>query len=140
MSFNALVLYTILSFFNDGMAIDSQISNDTYLIDTSGQVLYLYTDKLPQYPGGSFALSRFIDSTIKWPSEDIDFEGTIVVSFVIDENGRINDIKVINSKISAIDQEAIRVVSQMPEWIPGVLDNKKVQTLLYLPVTFKLKE
>jgi protein TonB len=68
-------------------------------------------------------------------------EGTVRVSFVVDEKGKVMNPVVTNkSKSMSLDKEATRVVEQMPAWKPGVVKGKAVKTRMELPITFKLAE
>ena len=66
-------------------------------------------------------------------------EGTVKVSFIIDENGKVTMPKVDGTGVSAsVDEEAERIVKQMPAWTPGMVKGKAVKTRLELPITFKI--
>lgn len=108
--------------------------------DTLAPVLYFSTTKLPQYPGGGKGLKDFIDNNFKWPSENISFDGSVVVSFIVETNGRISNTKVVSCKVPAIEREIIRVFSLMTDWIPGTSASGQVRTLMFLPVRVSLKD
>ncbi len=105
--------------------------------------VYYKTDVKPEYPGGEAALSRFIGENVSYPQEAIDqnAEGTSVVSFVIDEKGMVTKPMTAGAMAGhGLDDEAIKAVSKMPAWKPGMVKGKPVKTRLQLPVTFKLEE
>jgi periplasmic protein TonB len=105
--------------------------------------IYNKAEKMPEYPGGETALSKFVGDNINYPQNAIDdnTEGTVNVSFVIDENGKVvNPVATGKSAGRGLDEEAIRVVKTMPSWKPGTVKGKPVKTRLSLPVTFKLAD
>ena len=98
-------------------------------------------DVNPQFPGGEKALMKFLQSNLRYPP--IAFEnqtqGTVHVQFIIDTNGDVADVKVIRPIADGCTEEAIRVVSIMPKWTPGILNKQPVKVIYTLPVRFVLK-
>lgn len=99
-------------------------------------------EPMPYFPGGEAELLRYIREHIIYPEEALkdSIEGRVVVRFVIDTLGHVRDITVARGKHPALDREAIRVVSTLPEFVPGRHNGKKVDTWYTLPVKFKLPE
>jgi protein TonB len=105
--------------------------------------IYTNAEHMPQYPGGDAALSKFVEETINYPQDamDANTEGTVRVSFVVDEKGMVTNPVVTGKSTNAnLDAEATRVVKQMPAWKPGMVKGKSVKTRLELPITFKLAD
>jgi periplasmic protein TonB len=105
--------------------------------------VYSKAEQMPQYPGGEAALSKFVENNINYPQDalDQDAEGTVMVSFVIDEKGKVVQPEASGKMTgNGLGQEAIKVVSRMPAWKPGMVKGKAVKTRLTLPVTFKLSD
>jgi TonB family protein len=105
--------------------------------------IYLRAEVMPEYPGGDAALSNYISDNIDYGQEAIENnrQGTVMVSFVVDEKGKVSDAKVMNHNVDAsLEQDAIRVVKQMPEWEPGKVKGKNVKTWMHLPITFRIEE
>ena len=96
---------------------------------------------MPEYPGGNAAMNQYIASNIHLPdSEKLKgVHGQVFMSFVVDENGKVCDVKVLknttNSTRAAL--EAIRVIKAMPVWTPGKLNGKTIKVSFSLPVKFK---
>lgn len=101
-------------------------------------IIYIYADKLPKfnYDGG---LHKYIYSNLKWPYQ-ADVEGDVLVSFVIQKNGSVKNIKIEKGLVDIFDNEAIRVLENMPDWEPGEKDSEKVDIKMYLPIEFSLKK
>jgi len=107
--------------------------------------IYLNAEVVPVYPGGDGALSNYISDNINYDPAAIENneQGTVMVSFVVDEKGNISMAKVSDETSNVnpvLKQEAIRVVSQMPKWEPGMVKGKKVKTWMHLPITFRIEE
>jgi len=105
--------------------------------------VYEMTDVRPSYPGGPDALGDYINSNIEYqqPAIDNNTEGTVDVQFVVDENGNVSNAKVIGKQLgSGLDDEAVRVISNMPKWTPGKVKGKNVKTKVVLPITYKIEQ
>jgi TonB family protein len=96
-------------------------------------------DEPPVFPGGDQALLKFIDSNRKYPqtAKDKNISGTVKVRFQVTETGKVDKISVMSSVDPALDAEALRIVSLMPQWQPGKLQGKPVIVFYTIPVTFK---
>lgn len=101
-----------------------------------------YQIKNAQFPGGDKAMKDYIAKNLNYPkyAEDIKQEGTVLVSFVVDEKGKVTDAKVARGVLKAMDNEAIRLVKSMPKWNPGEENGKKVKSQMVVPIEFKLKK
>lgn len=98
-------------------------------------------EKMPEFPGGSDALIKFLTSKLVYPAEakDAKAEGKAVVQFEVTQTGKLHNITVVKSSGNKqLDNEAIRVVKMMPDWTPGEKDGKKIKTKMVLPIVFKL--
>jgi len=107
--------------------------------DHSG--VYIQPETMPEYPGGNDALSAYIQNNIVYPQQAIDDskEGTLRVSFIVDEKGNIVEPVVTSNKLGdGIDQEAISVLKKMPKWKPGTVKGKNVKTRLDVPIVFQV--
>jgi len=95
---------------------------------------------MPSFPGGEERLIQFLQDNIKYPKEALDNnqEGTAYVSFTVDETGKISNARMLKRMAYGMDQEAMRVVNSMPNWIPGKHDGKPVAVQYTLPVKFSL--
>ena len=100
-----------------------------------------YAEVNPEFPGGLKALYEFLKKNIKYPKVAIENEitGTVYLSFVVDEDGSITDIKNLNALAGGCDKEAIRVAGLMPKWKPGKMGNEAVPVRYSIPVKFALK-
>lgn len=95
---------------------------------------------MPEFPGGTQALFEFIAENLKYPQKAIDnqTEGRVILQFVVDKAGKVNNIQVKRSIDPALDQAAIDVLRALPDWKPGRQNGQPVNVRYTLPVAFKL--
>ena len=112
-----------------------------YVENVEGEVFNM-VDDLPLFEGGEQGRIAFLQQTLRYPSEarEAGDQGTVFVSFVIRDDGRIANVKVLRGVSKAIDEEAVRVVKMMPRWTPGKLDGKPVNTQFNMPIRFVLQK
>ncbi len=98
-------------------------------------------EQMPQFPGGPQALFEYLSSHIKYPvvAEENGVQGRVIVTFVVERDGSITDVKVAKSVDPSLDKEAQRVVKSMPRWIPGKQNGAAVRVKYTVPVTFRLQ-
>lgn len=103
--------------------------------------IYIIVEEIPEFPGGEDALHNYMLKHTKYPktAKKNKTSGMVYVVFVIDENGKIGDIEILRSAGTALDREAIRVVRNMPNWIPGKIRGKPVKSLQPLWFDFALR-
>lgn len=101
--------------------------------------VYTKVDKMPEFPGGQVALVKYLSKNIKYPSKykKDKVNGRVFVSFVIDKTGKVTQTKIVKSLNDECDKEALRVISLMPNWLPGEKDGNKVNVQFGLPVNFE---
>lgn len=98
-------------------------------------------EQMPQFPGGDAALFEYLSNHIKYPTiaEENGVQGRVIVTFVVERDGSITDVKVVKSVDPSLDREASRVVKGMPRWIPGKQNGSAVRVKYTVPVTFRLQ-
>jgi len=96
---------------------------------------------MPEFPGGMDAMKTFISKNIQYPSDALEaaISGKVYVSFVVEKEGQISEVKVLRNLYPSLDNEALRVVKSMPNWKPGMQNGKPVRVKYNLPVFFQLK-
>lgn len=111
-------------------------------VDSKQEEALTKVDQMPEYKGGTQELYAFLGKNLKYPQncKDEGVEGIAYVSFVIAKDGKVEGAKVLKSVHPDIDAEALRVISLMPNWIPGKHNGKLVRVVYNLPLNFKLKE
>ena len=108
--------------------------------DTLGKT-YDAVEVMPEFPGGSAELLKYLSTHIKYPtmSQEMGSQGRVIVQFVVDKDGSITNPTVVRGVDAYLDKEAIRVISGMPKWKPGVQNGKKVRVKYTVPVVFRLQ-
>jgi len=92
---------------------------------------------MPEYPGGLDALRKFMLKNLKQPDDLQPGEKIVVTaSFIVNKNGQIEQVKIINSGKADLDKEVQRVINKMPLWKPGIQNGNTVAVYFNLPVTF----
>ena len=108
--------------------------------DASNKV-YEVVEQMPTFKGGDAALMKYLSENIKYPkaAEKAREQGRVVVSFTVEKDGAVADVKVVRSVTPALDAEAVRVIKAMPKWISGKQDGQLVRVRYNVPVSFKLQ-
>lgn len=106
-------------------------------------VVYEYesVDIRPQFPGGERSMINFINETREYPynAYRLHIQGRVLCSFVVGTDGKLFNIQVIRSSgDETLDREAMRVISRMPRWSVGKIQNNKVNVRCVLPIAFRL--
>ena len=98
-------------------------------------------EEMPHFPGGAAALQAFLSSNTKYPvvAQENGVQGRVIVSFVVERDGSITDVKVVRSVDPSLDREASRVVKSMPRWSPGKQNGSTVRVKYTVPVVFRLQ-
>lgn len=104
-------------------------------------IIHVSVEVMPEFPGGTAALMKYLGSHIKYPtiSQETGSQGKVIVQFVVDRDGTISNPEVVRGVDPHLDKEAIRVISSMPKWTPGVQNGKKVRVKYTVPVSFRLQ-
>jgi len=98
-------------------------------------------EEMPHFPGGPAALQAFLSSNTKYPvvAQENGVQGRVIVSFVVERDGSITDVRVVRSVDPSLDREASRVVRSMPKWSPGKQNGSTVRVKYTVPVVFRLQ-
>ena len=100
-----------------------------------------YVDVQPQFPGGERGLINYVNETREYPyhAYKAHIQGRVLCSFIVGVDGKVGSVKVIRSAGNdMLDREAMRVISEMPRWSVGKVDNKPVPVRVVLPIAFRL--
>ena len=102
--------------------------------------VYDVVEQMPSFPGGIEALKAYLAENVRYPKEleGTCIQGRVIITFIVEKDGRLSKAKVVKSVHPALDKEALRVVKKMPKWIPGQQGDRKVRVRYIIPVTFRL--
>ncbi len=130
--------------------IDAEVTDDTRIYDfdpveigddaVEEAEIFRVVEEEPQFPGGDAARIKFLRENIEYPTmaRDAGIEGTVYVSFVVEPNGAITNVRVLRGIGGGCDEEALRVVRNMPNWEPGRQRGRPVRVRFTLPIRFTL--
>ena len=104
--------------------------------------IYQIVEVMPEFPGGTSEMMTYLSGNIKYPEEakEKGISGRVFLSFVIEKDGAVSNVKVAKGIGKECDDEAVRVVKAMPKWKPGLMKGKPVRVSYMLPIFFKLDE
>ncbi len=104
--------------------------------------IFVIVEESPRFPGGEEARIAYMVENTTYPEEPLkkQIEGVVYVSFVVEKDGSISDVKVLRGIGEACDKEAVRVVQNMPRWEPGRHRGKPVRVRFTMPIRFAISE
>ena len=102
--------------------------------------IFMVVEESPEFPGGYEAYMQYLKKNIKYPAicRENNIQGRVIVSFVVNKDGKIVDAEVVKGVNPSLDKEALRVISTMPNWKPGKQRGKPVRVKYSSPVNFRL--
>lgn len=144
----ALLIVSLYSFANNlpGTRQEANLSktvtvpNPAHLLSEPDTTVFTTVEKMPQFPGGEKAMVEYMLNNIKYPDEarKKGIQGTAYITFVVEPDGSVTNVKVLKGFDKLCDEEAFRVVKAMPKWEPGMQKGKAVRVQFNLPLKFKL--
>lgn len=104
------------------------------------QQIFTVVESMPSFPGGEAARIKYLAENIKYPqmARESGIQGRVFVTFVVEKDGSVTDVKVLRGIGGGCDEEAIRVIENMPKWNPGKQRGKPVRVQFNMPILFKL--
>jgi TonB family protein len=107
----------------------------------NGDTTWIIVDQMPQFPGGDAALLKYIGDSTKYPENAMknNIQGKVIVIFTVSEKGLVTNPKVLKGVDPELDKEALRVMSLLPAFKPGINKGKPVPVQYIVPLTFRLK-
>ncbi len=103
---------------------------------------YVILDKAPAFPGGEEARVKFLLENMIYPqlAREKGYEGIVYVTFIVERDGRITEVNVLRGVHPSLDEEAIRVIKMMPNWIPGSHNGEPIRVQYNMPINFRLEK
>jgi TonB family protein len=100
----------------------------------------VFADVMPEFPGGKAQMNQWLSRRLRYPkaAKDEMIEGRVVVQFVVNLDGSISEPNILKGIGGGCDEEAIRVIKQMPNWVPGELNGHAVPVYKAIPIVFQL--
>ncbi|WP_295798009.1 energy transducer TonB [Mucilaginibacter sp.] len=125
---------TKINNYNNGMLMSSDE------VDASGKTIFRPVEVVPSFPGGLEAFYQFINKNTKYPrtAYENNTSGKVIISFVVERDGSLTDVKVKRGIGDGCDEEAMRVIKLSSPWIPGTQGGKPVRVAYSVPISFGL--
>ena len=135
----------------DDIEIDVDMDDDTEMeeyvpvVEEEEEVveeqIFLVVEEMPSFPGGEKEMYRYIGKNIEYPrmAKESGISGRVFVTFVVEKDGRVTDVKVLRGIGGGCDEEAVRVIKSMPRWKPGKQRGKPVRVQYRMPIKFTLQ-
>jgi protein TonB len=118
----------------------------TFQVDEEEEIvedeeIFVVVESMPSFPGGMNKLMEYLQNNLQYPqlAKELNIQGRVFLTFVIEKDGSVTDTKLLRGIGGGCDEEAIRVVNNMPKWIPGSQRNRPVRVQFNLPVNFRLE-
>ena len=117
------------------------VSAQKTVVAEKNQQVFDVVEQMPEYPGGIQALFEYLQQNVKYPEDakKQKIEGRVIATFVVETDGSINNVEVVKPAFPSLDAEAVRVLSAMPKWKPGMQSGKAVRVKYTVPINFNLK-
>ena len=117
------------------------VSAQKTVVAEKNQQAFDVVEQMPEFPGGIKALLDYLCQNVKYPAdaEKQKIEGRVIANFVVETDGSISNVEVFRPVFPSLDAEAVRVLSAMPKWKPGMQSGKVVRVKYTVPISFKLK-
>lgn len=103
--------------------------------------IFEFLEEMPEFPGGQAAMMKWLSEHVRYPAiaAENNIQGRVMVSFVVETDGSVSNVKVVRGVDPSLDKEAVRLIESMPKWKPGMQTGKPVRCRYNIPVTFKLR-
>lgn len=102
--------------------------------------VFTVVEQMPRFPGGDEARLKYLVENINYPEEarKNGIQGTVYAQFIVEKDGKINEVRVLRGIGGGCDEEAVRVIKNMPDWIPGRQRGENVSVQFNMPIKFVL--
>ena len=140
-------MLSMLFFTTNGLFAQNGTSDDTTKVQfvpppppPPPDEVFDVVEQEPTYPGGDDAMEAYIKENVKYPEEAIKNkeQGKVYVRFVVEKDGSFSNVRIARGVSPSLDAEALRIVTAMPKWNPGLQRGRAVRTNVVLPIAFKL--
>ncbi|WP_080058008.1 energy transducer TonB [Spirosoma aerolatum] len=107
-------------------------------IHKTDTTVYTIVESAPAFPGGSKSLTGYLQAMVRYPStaQKEKIKGRVFVSFIVEKDGSLTDIRLLKELGYGCDEESIRAVQAMPCWEPGKQSGEPIRVKYYLPIAF----
>ena len=109
-------------------------------IEEDDEEFFMVVENMPEFPVGDLGLMKFIQKNVRYPAiaKEYNITGKVYVSFIVDKQGNVTNVKIVRGVDKNLDAEALRVVSSLPKYKPGKQRGKPVRVMFTIPINFTL--
>jgi protein TonB len=102
--------------------------------------IFTVVEDMPVFPGGNVEFYKWVSDNLEYPSKALkaEVEGRVILRFVVDQTGDVSGVEVLKGIGFGCDEEALRVMNDSPNWIPGKQRGKAVKTSVVIPLNFSI--
>jgi TonB family protein len=115
-------------------------SKINWVLNNTASIVHCYVEQMPEFIGGNDAMFKFINNNLKYPQIAVEqgIQGTVVVQFIVNELGIIENPRIVRGIDPSLDLEALKVILKMPQWKPGKQNGKSESVQMTIPIRFRL--
>lgn len=129
---------------NADIRIEEPVGNSDVkqVVEENPNQIFTAVEQAPAFPGGDAAFGKYLSKNIRYPAvaRENNVQGRVILTFVVERDGSLTDIKVVRGIGSGCDEEAVRVLKSSPKWKPGIQNGRPVRVQYSIPVNFALAE
>lgn len=141
--YTSIILIVLFISIENNYAQEIQNSRDSskVLNEAIDTTTYRFVEKMPEFPGGFNEFNKYLVSELKYPENCrmMGITGVVIVEFIVEEDGRISNVKALTKVYPDLDAEAVRVIQNMPRWEPSEIRGTPQRTFYQLPIRFSLE-
>ncbi|MGF7041250.1 energy transducer TonB [Mucilaginibacter lappiensis] len=127
---------------NADIRIDEPVGNSDIkqVVEADPNQIFTSVEQVPEFPGGLDKFGAYLSKAIRYPAvaRENGTQGRVIVTFVVERDGSLTDIKVTRGIGSGCDEEAVRVLKNSPKWKPGIQNGRPVRVQYSVPISFTL--
>ena len=127
---------------NADIRIDEPVGNSDVkqVVEADPNQIFTSVEQVPEFPGGLDKFGAYLSKSIRYPAvaRENGTQGRVIVTFVVERDGALTDIKVTRGIGSGCDEEAVRVLKNSPHWKPGIQNGRPVRVQYSVPISFTL--
>ncbi|MDN5284733.1 MAG: TonB family protein [Mucilaginibacter sp.] len=127
---------------NADIRIDEPVGNSDIkqVVEADPNQIFTSVEQIPEFPGGLDKFGAYLSKSIRYPAvaRENGTQGRVIVTFVVERDGSLTDIKVTRGIGSGCDEEAVRVLKNSPKWKPGIQNGRPVRVQYSVPISFTL--
>ena len=133
------ILISNISYAQEEVILHTERDTTTQSVNDSDEVFVFVTDG-PEFIGGDEARIKYLQKNIKYPTlaKESGIQGTVYVTFVVEKDGSISNVKVLRGIGGGCDIESVRIIKNMPNWKPGMQKGKAVRVQYNMPIRYVL--